>query len=399
MKILWVNTNFMHPTNKGGSLRTLGMLSHLNQWHEIHYVAQENPDHPEGPLRSREYCTRSYPFRNRVVNKNSVAFAGQLAAGLFASMPLAVGRFHSDELGRFIEKLIAEERFDRAVVDHLVPASYFPDLEHALLFQHNVETVLWRRHVEHAPDPFRKFYFKLQADRMYEFERKVCRTAGHVAAVSPVDAEAMRSLFGIDRVSEVPTGVNIEYFCPPPSSPQVADLVFVGSMDWIPNVDGVVYFVKEVLPLIRRRKPDCTFAIVGRIPPPTISDLAKQDSKILVTGTVPDIRPYLWGSAVSVVPLRIGGGTRLKIYEAMAARTAVVSTTIGAEGLHVDHPENIRLADTPKDFAGHCLDLMEDEAARRRVAEAGWQMVASKYSWEQVSRSFERILEQSPALN
>src|SRR5262249_21924697 len=142
---------------------------------------------------------------------------------------------------------------------------------------------------------------------------------------------------------------------------------------------------------IRQRRPTATLAIVGRTPPPNISQLAA-DSRIQVTGTVPDIRPYLWNSAVSIVPLRIGGGARLKIYEAMAAQTPVVSTTIGAEGLSVNPPHDIRLADDPAGFASHCLELLENPGIRARQSQAAWDMVNARYSWEHVARCFERIM-------
>jgi len=400
VKILWVNTNFMHPTTKGGQIRTLEMLRHLHRWHEIHYVAIENPAQPEGPARAHEYSTQAYPFRYRIPDKTSPAFWGELVTGLFSSTPVAVGRFHPPGMSAFLEKLIARERFDCAVVDHLAPTAYFPDLPHAVFFQHNVETVIWRRHVEHAADPLRRWYFGLQARRMYEYERRVSLAAGHIVAVSATDAQEMLRLFGVKRVSEIPTGVNIEYFQPPEPRPaDGADLVFIGSMDWLPNVDGMLYFVREVLPHIRRYRPDCSLAIVGRTPPPKISELAERDPRIRVTGTVPDIRPYLWGSAVSVVPLRIGGGTRLKIYEAMAARIPVVSTTIGAEGLTIHPPDDIRIADTPQDFADRCLELLADKTARCRVTAAAWEMVNANFSWEHVSRCFEKILIEAPRLS
>jgi glycosyltransferase involved in cell wall biosynthesis len=399
VKILWVNANFMHPTNKGGSIRTLEMLRYLHRWHEIHYVAIEDPAHPEGPLLSKEYCSRAYPFRRRVPGKNSLAYYGQVAGSLFASIPLAMTRYSSPALGRFLDELMRKERFDRAVADHLTPATYFPGLERSVLFQHNVETVIWRRYAEHAEGALRKWYFGLQARRMFAFERRICRAAGHIVAVSDVDARMMRELFGATRISDIPTGVNIEYFAPPSSPESTADLVFVGSMDWMANEDGVLYFVREILPLIRRRRPETSFAIVGRRAPPSIADLGRQDPRILVTGTVPDVRPYLWGSRVSIVPLRIGGGTRLKIYESMAARVPVVSTTVGAEGLTVEHPENIRIADTPADFADRCLELLEDAGERQKVAAAAWNMILSRFSWEHVSHRFEKILQDAPGMS
>lgn len=393
MKILWVNTNFLHPTTKGGQIRSLEMLRNLHGRHEIHYAAIEDPAHPEAPALSREYCTRAYPFRRRIPSRNSLVFAAQVAAGLFSSVPIAVSRFHSPELGWFLEKLMRRERFDRAVCDHLAPTSYFPNLEDGILFQHNMETLIWRRRAEHAADPFRRFYFRLQSERMFEYERKVCRAAGHVVAVSPEDARLMRAQLGVTRITEIPTGVNVRFFSPPPIARRYADLVFVGSMDWSPNIDGVLYFVREILPLIRRKRPHCTLAIVGRAPAARIREMARNDPRILVTGTVPDVRPYLWGSSVSIVPLRIGGGTRLKIYEAMAAGVPVVSTTVGAEGLEVHPPEDIRIADKPEEFAARCVELLEDPAECRSVSQAAREMVASRFSWEQVTRSFERILE------
>lgn len=414
MKTLWVNSNFMHPTTKGGQIRTLEMLRHLHRWHEIHYVAIENPAQPEGPARAHEYSHKAYPFKYRIPDKTSPAFYAELARGLFSPTPVAVERFNPPGMRAFLEDLIRRERFDCAVVDHLAPTSYFPDLPHAIFFQHNVETVIWRRHVEHAPDPLRRAYFKLQADRMYRYERRVSQASGHIVAVSQTDAGEMRRLFDVTRVTEIPTGVNIEYFLPPDDSARSvggvgasacqgersspADLVFVGSMDWLPNVDGVLHFVRQILPLIRKHRPDTTLAIVGRTPPPKIAQLAAEDPRIQVTGTVPDIRPYLWNSAVAVVPLRIGGGTRLKIYEAMAAKIPVVSTTIGAEGLSVNPPHDIRIADTPEHFASQCLELLGSPEIRACVSQTAWEMVNSHFSWEHVARCFENIMNNGPRM-
>ncbi|HTP32502.1 MAG TPA: glycosyltransferase [Candidatus Acidoferrales bacterium] len=400
MKTLWVNSNFMHPTTKGGQIRTLEMLRHLHRRHEIHYVAIEKTSEPEGPARAAEYSFRAYPVQHRVRSKSSPLFWSELVKGLLSPVPVAVERFHPPRMRAFLEGLIRKEGFDCAVVDHLAPTAYFPDLPHSIFFQHNVETMIWRRHVEHAGDPLRRWYFQMQADRMFEYERRVSLAAGHIVAVSRTDAEAMRRLFGVTRVTEIPTGVNIEYFLPPEPRPAAggADLVFVGSMDWLPNVDGVLYFVSEVLPLVRQKCPGCTLAIVGRMPPPKISELAAADPLIQVTGTVPDIRPYLWGSAVSIVPLRIGGGTRLKIYEAMAAKIPVVSTTVGAEGLTVNPPSDIRIGDAPRDFADRCLELLASQEERARVSRAAWEMVNSNFSWDQVARCFERVMESGPRM-
>jgi glycosyltransferase involved in cell wall biosynthesis len=138
--------------------------------------------------------------------------------------------------------------------------------------------------------------------------------------------------------------------------------------------------------------PECTVAVVGRSPSKTILALSERDSKIHVTGTLPDVRPWLWGAKLSIVPLRIGGGTRLKIYESMAAGTTVVSTRIGAEGLDVEHPTNIRLADTPSEFAEQCIMLMRREHERTQVALNALNLVSSRFSWDAVATEFENVL-------
>jgi glycosyltransferase involved in cell wall biosynthesis len=388
MKLLWVSPGFLHPTNRGGQIRTLEMLRQLHPRHEVHYAALADPAEPEGPARAGEYSTRSVPVMFQPVSKRSPRFVAQLAGALFSPLPLAIGRWRSPDLRATVERLLAEENYDAAVCDFLVTAVNFPALEKAVLFQHNVETMIWKRHAD-AAHGMRRLFFRSQERRMRAFEAEAVRRAAHVIAVSKTDAAAMRELFGV-QASTVPTGVDVDSFRPPPEA-RGEGLVFVGSMDWMPNIEGVLWFAREVLPLIRVQRKDLPVTIVGRMPPPEIQRLAHADPYLKVTGTVPDVRPYLWGAAVSIVPLRIGGGTRLKIYEAMAAGTPVVSTAIGAEGLDVLDGETIALADSPDIFARRCLDLVGDESARRRMRARAMEMVA-RHSWQQVARQFEQLL-------
>lgn len=393
MKILWVKGDFLHPTTRGGQIRTLEMLRRLHRKHEVHYVAFENPAQPEGLKRSPEYCFRAYPVKHYVPDHKAAAFYVQVAAGLFHPLPVAISRYRARAMEQLIESLIRQQGFDRLVCDFLSPSPNVSHLQPWVLFQHNVETMIWRRHVENASDPIRRFYLKLQADRMFAYERRVCQAVDRIVAVSASDAELMRTMFQVTHVSAVPTGVDVDWFAPPPEHPRKTDLVFVGSMDWLPNIDGVRYFVREILPLIRRRRPACSVAIVGKSPSAEILALTRR-ANMTVTGTVPDVRPYFWEALVSIVPLRIGGGTRLKIYESMAAGTPVVSTSIGAEGLAVQHPATIRLADTPEAFAEQCLELLENPPERQRMAGNARELVSSRFSWEHAASVFEQILEQ-----
>src|SRR5580658_5458606 len=391
MKLLWVKTDFLHPTTRGGQIRTLEMLRRLHRNHEVHYVAFNDPAQPEGLARSSEYCAKAYPVAHRVPAKTSPAFALQLIAGLFSHLPVAVGRYQSAAMRRQVETLAGQHAFDSIVCDFLFPAPNIPRLDSCVLFQHNVESMIWKRYVEHAAG-LKRVYFALQAKRMSAYEGEVCRLVRKVIAVSEADADAMQRIYGIARAYPTPTGVDLDYFARPDSSDKLADLVFLGSMDWMPNIDGAVWFASEVLPLIYRQRPDCTLAIAGRRPSAEVTRLADSDKRIEVTGTIPDVRPWLFGTLVSIVPLRVGGGTRLKIYEAMAAKAPVVSTAIGAEGLDVADGENIYIADSPQLFAQRCLALLASAAERERLSAAAWNLVASKYSWDVVTRSMERLL-------
>lgn len=392
MKLLWVKTDFLHPATKGGQIRTLGMLRCLHRRYEVHYLGCRIPGETEGLERSSEYCSKAYPVDFEPVEKTSWKFGLQLAAGLASPLPLAISRYRCAGMTRALRELLATTKFDRVVCDFLFPAVNFPSMEGVVLFQHNVETMIWQRRVEHATNPLQRAYLQRQADRMFEFERHMCRAAAKVIGVSPVDAALMEEMFGLTNVGHVATGVDLDYFARPNDVAPERDLIFIGSMDWAPNIDGIQYFVTEVLPLIRQRRPGTKLSIVGRDPSPELRALAQKDPLIEVTGTVADVRPYLWSSQVSIVPLRIGGGTRLKIYEAMAAGVATVSSRIGAEGLAAKHPNEIRLADTAPEFAAHCLELLDQPKVRSAMSAAAWNLVHDNYSWESVTDHWEEQL-------
>jgi glycosyltransferase involved in cell wall biosynthesis len=388
VKILWVKSDFLHPTTKGGQIRTLEMLRRIHAAHELHYVAfTMGADQTTGPSLAHEYSTKAYPIPLDVPSKTSPRFLPQLARGVFSPVPVAVDRYRSAAMRRTVEELQQQIRFDLMICDFLVPSINIRNMEAFVLFQHNVETVIWQRHTEQAQGGLKRWYMGRQAQLMERYEREICRKAKHVVAVSETDAVSFQEMFGVPS-SVVATGVDVEYFAKPAAAKASNwDLIFLGSMDWLPNIQGVEQFFEKILPLIRKKMPSCRMAVVGRDPTPGMRRLGEKWN-VHITGTVPDVRPYLWESKVSVVPLYIGGGTRLKIYECMAAGVAVVSTAIGAEGLAVEHGQNIRIADTPEAFAQDCLNLLENDAERERIAGNALQLVRERFSWENVASSF-----------
>jgi glycosyltransferase involved in cell wall biosynthesis len=210
--------------------------------------------------------------------------------------------------------------------------------------------------------------------------------------VSPEDAEVFRRQYGVHDVSSVPTGVDTEFFRPSGrEARQPHEIVFTGSMDWMPNEDAIEWFVRDVLPSIRARVPDVSLTVVGRNPPAAVRALQASDTGIIVTGSVPDVRPYMERAAVFIVPIRIGGGTRLKIFEAMGMERPVVSTTIGAEGLPVRDGVDVLLADAPEAFAGAVVSLLLDPALANAIGQAAAAAVRQEYGWDLVAARFAAI--------
>ncbi len=393
MKILWVCPTFLHPTDRGGQIRTLGTLKELHKRHEVHFAALNTPGNAEGPRRSPEYSSQHFSVDHSAPGRTSIKIYRQLLGSLVNAVPIAVSRYSSKPLEHIVSNLVAAERYEAIVCDFLASAPNLTNLSQCILFQHNVETTIWKRHAEQSQSWVKKSYLQLQASTMETYERDICRKVKHVIAVSKIDASRMKTMFGIEGVSSVSTGVDLEYFASPNEARVTSDMIFCGSMDWLPNVDAVEYFLSEILPLIREHLPAATFTIAGRSPDARVLKAVQGLHGVTVTGKVADMRPYLWGSAISVVPMRIGGGTRLKIYECMAAGVPVVSTTVGAEGLSYQDGQDIAIADDPPGFADACVRLLKDRNLRRSMASNALQRAQNEFSWQAVSREFETILQ------
>jgi glycosyltransferase involved in cell wall biosynthesis len=235
---------------------------------------------------------------------------------------------------------------------------------------------------------------------MLRFEEETIRRFEGVLAVSEADRETFTRLYpgaAAHPIHVVPTGVDTAFFAPDSDAPEAASpagsktLIFTGSMDWLPNEDAMLFFCRDVLPLVRAEESDVKLSIVGRAPTPAVKRLAAEHG-VTVTGRVDDVRPYMREAAVYIVPLRIGGGTRLKIFEAMAMAKAVVSTTVGAEGLPVTGGEHLLLADEPRGFARAVVRLLRDLEKRRSVEQAARQLVVAKYDWSVVAGDLEEAL-------
>ena len=395
MRILWIKTELLHPVDKGGRIRTYQMLRSLSRRHHVTYLCLDDGlAAPDAIERAREYAQEVVVVPFRPAAKRSVAFFVDLLRNLFSPLPYAIARYRSRELGERVRQLAGAA--DLIVCDFLTPSLNVPDglPTPAVIFEHNVEAVIWRRHVSAPQHPVRRAFMRLQWQRMLRHEARECRRFAHVVAVSAIDADIIRREYAVSSVGHVPTGVDLEHFSTSRPRPQESrELVFIGSMDWMPNEDGIRWFATAVFGRIQKLMPGARLLVVGRSPSPGLRALAALNSAIEVTGTVADVRPYLERAAICVVPLRIGGGTRLKIYEAMAMGVPVVSTAIGAEGLPLHDDEHLLIADTADEQVSAICALLTDRARAGRLAAAARRHVQEHGSWDAV---VERFLSQCP---
>jgi glycosyltransferase involved in cell wall biosynthesis len=291
-----------------------------------------------------------------------------------------------------VKRALERERYDLLICDFLSSTLNVPRPCPCptILFQHNVEARIWQRHLETQSHWLRRLYLRSQWARLVCYERTACSDFDHVVAVSAEDRDYFQQEYGLTAVSATPTGVDVEFFRPQGAVEHPHHLVFTGGMDWLPNEDAMQYFADHVWPQVRQAVPDATLSIVGRTPTAKVQRLAERPG-ITVTGRVPDVRPYIDEAAVYIVPLRVGGGTRLKIYEAMAIAKPVVSTRVGAEGLDVRDGENILLADAPEPFADAVIRLLREPHRRLALGAAARRLVEHRYSWERVVEQFETV--------
>jgi len=402
VKILWVKAGKLLPVDTGGKIRSYNILKHLARDHEVtllsYYGGRRDPGY-EAEIRNEFPGT--YTIHTAAPDAMAVEQSFDYLRRVWQPAPFAVSKFTYPEVQRTVASWLNQRRLDVGVCDFLSASLNFP---HPLpiptvLFQHNVETALWRRMASTEPNPAKRFAYRIEAAKMARYERAALGRFHRIIAVSDHDRHHMLQMDSSCEISVVPTGVDTGRFpVAPPAKVDPPTIIFTGSMDWEPNIHAVNYFCQEIFPRIRAEFPDAIFQIVGRNPHDKVKQLASD--WVQVTGTVASVADYLRYATVVVVPLRIAGGTRLKIFEAirlkifeaMVVGRAVVSTSIGAEGLDVQSGCDLIVADNAATFADATLLLLRNRTLRRKYEQAAVKL-ATQYDWSRIVRRFVEILE------
>jgi glycosyltransferase involved in cell wall biosynthesis len=396
MRILWVKMGGLWPATTGGRVRSLNTISELARRHQVSVITTHGQgDDPPGLQQQLAHCERVVSIPYAVPKRGSVPFAAAVASSWFSHYPVDLWKWRVRAVQDEVQKTLATGTVDLCIADFLFAAANVPMPGNVpvLLFEHNVEYLIWQRLADLETSSWKRALFEMEWRKLRACEADACRRAALTIAVSDDDRDRLAEMSPGSRVVSIPTGVNTRYFTPRPGAEHPARLVFSGSMDWHPNEDAVCYFADTILPRVRAEFPEVSFTIIGRNPGARVRELASQPG-ITITGTIDDVRPSIAEGSVYVVPLRAGSGTRIKIFEALAMGKAVVSTTVGAEGLALESGRHFLAADTPHDFAHAVIRLLRDPARRQALGDTGRALVETNYSWATVSRQFEARCEE-----
>jgi len=381
MKILFLSKDVLYPLDSGGRIRTSNTLKQISKAHEVDIVSLLYPEDREHIPAMSKLCHRfRYVEADKAHGKDGLSFYCRVAKNLLSPYPYTMQMDTHRDLRRAIEQMAPE--YDLLICDFLFPALNCVGVTiPKILFQHNVEYVIHERHAHNARGPMKLMWY-LQYLKTQRIERIMANRFDWVICVSEPDAEIHRREFGVETVGHVDLGVDVDEYKSNGVAREPKTLVFTGGMDWRPNEDAVQYFHDDIFP----RLNGYTFSGVGRGPRPGTLALARDDFRI--TGRVDDIKPYLHRADIYVVPLRVGGGTRIKIFEAMAAGVPVVSTTVGAEGLPVEDGKHILLRDDPARFAEAVETLATDRELHGSIVNNAYNLVRDNYSWQKVCEPF-----------
>lgn len=387
MNILQIAPRVPFPLYDGGKIGIFNITKYLSlRGHKITLLSLTSTKESTELYELEKFCKVKIIYAN---TKNSYF---KMLINIFSPLPYTMFKYYNKDFEMELCRLLREESFDIVHIDSLHMAYYVKMVKEnfdipVVLREHNVESVIMRRYSQNETNPVIKAYASMQFRKIYKYESKILQAFDLCLMITKEDEKRIKAMNPLVKTTVVPGGVDTSYFYPLEEPVDEKALIFVGTLDWIPNIDGILWFCKSIFPLIKKQEPFAKLYIVGKNPPPKI--LALRCESIIVTGFVEDVRPYISKASVFVVPLRVGGGMRIKILEAFSMAKAVVSTSIGCEGIDVENGKDIYIEDNEDKFAKRVVELMRDREKRSEIGRNAFELVKTKYTWETVSELIE----------
>ena len=398
MRVVTVSAYLPHPANSGGRIRTLNLLTRLAKRHQVTMIANRHADPAES--RAARSFLEDHGFNvveveQAIPSKSGPAFYLRLAANLASSVPYSVASHLSPAIENAVRAVAAKQPVDLWQAEWAASVEAFRSIRDArkIVMAPNVETLIWERYALNEANPVKRWYIDQQARKFASFERKTFAAAERVVTVTEDDAALVRDRFGMSRVDVVDNGIDRGFFESVKPDRDPRKLLFLGSLDWRPNLDAISLLLDTIFPLVLAEVPDATLDIVGRNPSEALRKRIEATPSARLHADVADIRPYLATSGAMVVPLRIGGGSRLKILESLATGLPVISTSFGAEGLELRDGQEIEIADAPEAIAQALARSIREPERSAGIAQKGRTLVLDRYDWDHLAEALERSWE------
>ena len=399
MNVAVIDGDVSYPANSGKRLRTLNLLLHAARRHRVFYVGRCTAGSEEdrrAPSYLRQHGIEPVLVHHPVPRKAGASFYARLLANQFSSLPYSVMSHKSEPMRRAVSELARRERIDVWQVEW---APYLQTIDAAIpgprvVGAHNVDTVIWRRYYETETHPLKKALLRTQWRRFHRFEDTAFRRATRVVAVTEGDAQQIRERFGQPHVDVVENGIDRAYFESIVGRRNPSRILFLGSLDWRPNLDAIGLLLDEIFPRVRAQQPDAELVVVGRNPTVELTERVRRTRGCEMHADVPDVRPFLGSSGVMAVPLRIGGGSRLKILEAIASGLPVIATSVAAEGLRLQPGLDYVQAEEDR-MADALVEAIRAPADMQAMAEHGRRIVLDTYDWAVLAKGLELSWERS----
>lgn len=399
MKVLWLSHLLPFPPQGGVMQRSFNLLKEVSKKNEVYLFALNQKawlPMKEDVNRARnefmKFCKRVDIF-DLPSDKSKYAWYKLVGKSFFTKNPYTVNWTMSREMQNSIKQMLKRSQVDVIHCDTIGLAEYLKNIEKIpkVLNHHNIESHMMLRRAKKENNLLKKLYFYVEGKKLKKYEKIFCPLFDRNITVSELDKNRLQSLLPNLIIDVVPNGVDVEYFQSRNREAFSNNIIFVGSMDWYPNEDAVIFFIKNIWPLVKKKCRNATFTIVGRKPGSKVKRLVNDDSSIKITGYVDDVRPFFDMSRVFVCPIRDGGGTKLKLLDAMAMEKAIVTTSVGAEGLEVKNGKHVLIADDYKSFALNIIRLYEDLNFAKYLGQNARKLVVERYSWESIGRKLNDV--------
>ena len=395
MRLLWLSHNVPYPPIGGVLQRNYNLVKEVASRHDVHLVAFNQKAllpttaHLEDATKVlSQFCARVtiLPIPS---DASGFAWYALVIKSFLTEAPYTVNWLKSPTMRDKLRKVVAQSGFDLVHYDTISLAEYYDDTGAIpkVLNHHNVESAMMLRRARNEPNILKKLYFYREGKKLDVYERTLCPKYAANLVVSDREKHMLEQTIPGRKIELVPNGVDTEYYCPGSGATLKHTLLFSGRLDSYSNRAGILFFLKRVWPHLKRQIPDVKLTVLGKNPPPVLQRVARREANVTVTGFVSDARPYFDAAELYICPLWDGGGTRLKILDAMAMAKAVVSTSIGCEGIEVAPERNILIANSPGEFIYQIRRVLHDPNLRMRLGREARKLVTEKYAWSMIAKN------------